>query len=54
MKTTTWIVYTAAFFLIPAALGLAGAYAAGVTGALTGLTLGFVGTFAGIGWSLRR
>jgi hypothetical protein len=54
MKTSLWIVYSAAFFLLPAALGLAGAFAAGGSGALVGICAGLAAVFASIGWTLRR
>jgi hypothetical protein len=49
-----WLRYCAAFFLGPALLGLAGAYAAGKPGAAIGVALGLLALIAFVGWSLRR
>lgn len=49
-----WVRYSAAFFLGPALLGLAGAYAAGKPGAAFGIVAGLLALIAYVGWSLRR
>jgi hypothetical protein len=54
MKTLTWLGYSLAFFLLPAALGILSAFGTGSGGALIGICSGLAIVFASIGWTLRR
>jgi hypothetical protein len=54
MKKSMWVAYSAAFFLLPAALGLSAAWAGGSSAALAGICVGLGAVFASLGWTLRR